>query len=68
MNLYRLLTGSDDASFCHRISEAISNGWSLHGSPVLTYDTEEKQIVCGQAVVKEVDREDYRPGIKLSDY
>jgi len=68
MKLYRLLTGSDDASFCHRISGAVSNGWSLHGSPVLTYDPEKKQVVCGQAVVKEVDGEDYRPGIKLSDY
>lgn len=68
MQLYRFLTGPDDASFCHRVSEAISNGWSLHGGPVLSYDPDKKQLVCGQAVVKEVDGEDYRPGIKLSDY
>jgi hypothetical protein len=25
--LYRYLTGPDDASFCHRVSEALSRGW-----------------------------------------
>ncbi len=27
--LYRYLTGPDDASFCHRVSEALSRGWLL---------------------------------------
>lgn len=31
--LYRYLTGPDDASFCHRVSEALSLGWSLYGQP-----------------------------------
>lgn len=68
MRLYRLLTGGDDASFCHRVSEAISNGWQLHGSPTLGFDAVKGAVVCGQAVVKDVPGEDYRPGIKLSDY
>jgi hypothetical protein len=27
--LYRYLTGPDDAAFCHRVSEALSQGWQL---------------------------------------
>lgn len=68
MKLYRLLIGPDDAAFCHRVSAAMSNGWSLHGAPTLTYDPEKKQVICGQAVVKEIAGEDYRPDIRLSDY
>lgn len=33
---YRVLTGPDDASFCHRVSEALDLGYSLHGGPALT--------------------------------
>ena len=55
MNLYRYLTGPDDASFCHRISELLNRGWQLYGSPTLTYDAETKQVVCGQAIIKEID-------------
>jgi len=67
MNVYRLLTGPDDASFCHRVSEALNNGWSLYGSPSLTYDSEEKRVMCGQAIVKEVDDKKYSPEMKLSE-
>ena len=67
MNLDRLLTGPDDASFCHRVSEALNKGWSLYGSPTLTYDAEAKRVVCGQAVVKEVRGKDYLPEMKLSE-
>ena len=67
MNLYRLLTGPDDASFCHRVSEALNKGWSLYGSPTLTYDAENKRVVCGQAIVKEVRGKEYAPELKLSE-
>ncbi len=30
---YRLLTGPDDAAFCHRVSEALALGYELYGSP-----------------------------------
>ncbi|WP_459252720.1 DUF1737 domain-containing protein [Paraburkholderia sediminicola] len=30
---YRLLTGMDDAAFCHRVSEALALGYQLYGSP-----------------------------------
>lgn len=53
MKLYRFLTGPDDASFCKRISKALSQGWQLYGNPVLAYHPEQKAMLCGQAVVKE---------------
>ncbi len=37
MMIYRVLTGVDDAAFCHRITEALYLGWKLYGSPSLTY-------------------------------
>jgi len=32
-SIYRYLTGPDDASFCHRVTEALSRGWLLYGRP-----------------------------------
>lgn len=52
MQLYRYLTGPDDASFCLRVSEALNQGWTLHGGPTLTHDG--TRVVAGQAVIKEV--------------
>jgi hypothetical protein len=66
MHVYRLLTGADDASFCHRVSEALNNGWSLYGSPTLTFDAEAKRVVAGQAIVKEVRGKEYSPEMKLA--
>ncbi|MFB9158416.1 DUF1737 domain-containing protein [Chromobacterium violaceum] len=28
---YRLLTGPDDSAFCKRVSEALAQGYRLHG-------------------------------------
>ena len=67
MNLYRLLSGPDDETFCHRVTEALNKGWSLYGSPGVTYDVEKKQIICAQAVIKEVFAENYSPEMKLSE-
>jgi len=46
---YRLLTGSDDAAFCARVSQALAEGYRLHGSPVLTFDGQ--RMITAQAVV-----------------
>ncbi|SFA84496.1 hypothetical protein SAMN05216266_101802 [Amycolatopsis marina] len=46
---YRLLTGPDDAQFCRRVSNALADGYRLHGSPALTFDGE--QVIAAQAVV-----------------
>jgi hypothetical protein len=67
MKLYRILTGPDDASFCHRVTEALSKGWELHGDPALTYDAVKERVICGQAIVKEVEGKSYSPDLKLSD-
>jgi hypothetical protein len=64
--LYRLLTGHDDASFCHRVSEALSKGWQLYGTPSLIYDADQKKVICGQAVTKNV-KADYTADMKLSE-
>ena len=47
--IYRILTGIDDANFCHRVSEAIKLGYSLYGSPSITFDNK-NNIVC-QALI-----------------
>jgi hypothetical protein len=66
VKLYRILTGPDDASFCHRVTEALGQGWELHGDPALTYDPEKGRVICGQAIVKEVEGS-YSPDMKLSE-
>jgi hypothetical protein len=68
MQIYRYLTGPDDAAFCHRVTAALNKGWQLYGAPTLTYDAEKKRVICGQAIFKEVEGEDYSPDMTLSDY
>jgi hypothetical protein len=46
---YRLLTGKDDDSFCWRVSEALSLGYILHGSPAITFNGE--HCVVAQALL-----------------
>ncbi|MDX2203941.1 MAG: DUF1737 domain-containing protein [Hyphomicrobiaceae bacterium] len=66
MKAYRYLTGKDDASFCHRVTAALNDGWQLYGNPTLTFDAETGQVICGQAIVKEVEGKSYEPGMELS--
>jgi len=47
--IYRLLTGSDDAAFCHRVSEALELGWALHGAPSLTFNG--TKVIAAQALL-----------------
>jgi hypothetical protein len=67
MKLYRLLTGPDDSSFCHKVSLALSKGWELHGSPTYAFNAETGLMQCGQAVTKEVEGKDYSPDMKLGE-
>jgi hypothetical protein len=46
---YRLLTGPDDANLCRRVSEALSLGYVLYGSPAVTFDG--KSVIAAQAIV-----------------
>ena len=64
MKLYRFLTDDDTAAFCHRVSEALSNGWALHGSPAYAFDAARGVMRCGQAVTKDVEGT-YSPDLKL---
>jgi hypothetical protein len=67
MTVYRYLTGVDDSSFCHRVTEALSKGWQLYGSPTLTFDPLKGRSICGQAITKEVDDIDYSVDLKLGE-
>jgi hypothetical protein len=46
---YRVLTGPGDRSFCERVSQALDEGYHLHGGPALTFDG--AQVIVAQAVV-----------------
>jgi hypothetical protein len=64
MRLYRFLSEDDTSAFCHKVSEALSKGWELHGSPTYAFDASRGVMRCGQAVVKEVEGT-YSPELKL---
>ncbi len=64
MQAYRLLTEDDTAAFCHKVTEALSKGWSLWGDPQYAFDAATGRMRCAQAVVKEVPGE-YSPELKL---
>ena len=66
MRAYRLLTEEDTSAFCHKVSEALSNGWELYGDPAYAYDEANGIMRCAQAVTKEVPGE-YDPSIKLGE-
>ncbi len=67
LTVYRYLTGPDDATFCHRVTEALARGWSLYGSPTLVYDASKSKVICGQALTKDVEDTKYEPGLRLSE-
>lgn len=46
---YRVLTGPDDEEFCRRVSDALDQGYVLHGGPSLAFNGE--QTIVAQAVV-----------------
>ena len=46
---YRLLTGPDDAAFCHRVSQALALGYRLYGSPAATFNGQ--NVIVAQALV-----------------
>lgn len=46
---YRLLTGVDDAAFCHRVSEALALGYKLYGGPAATFNGQ--SVIVAQALI-----------------
>ncbi|MFE7765196.1 DUF1737 domain-containing protein [Streptomyces sp. NPDC057438] len=47
--VYRVLTGPDDATFCHRVSEAIGLGYEPYEGPAVTFDGE--NVIVVQALI-----------------
>lgn len=66
MLAYRYLTGPDTADFCHRVTEALSQGWQLYGDPAYAFDAANGSMRCAQAVVKETELA-YDSELKLGD-
>ena len=66
MIIYRFLSEEDTSAFCHKVSEALSKGWKLYGSPTQTFDQASGVMRCGQAVTKDVATP-YRPDMKLGE-
>ncbi|SFX24843.1 hypothetical protein SAMN04244548_00605 [Paracoccus pantotrophus] len=62
--IYRLLTEDDTSAFCHKVSEALSKGWELHGDPAYAFDAARGVMRCAQAVTKQIEA-DYHPDMKL---
>ena len=52
MKAYRFITDDDTSQFCHRVTEALSNGWKLYGEPKMSFDQKRGLMRCGQAVIK----------------
>ena len=65
MLAYRFLSEDDTSAFCHKVTEALSKGWSLHGNPTYAFDARKGVMRCGQAVVKDVAGT-YAPDVKLA--
>jgi hypothetical protein len=65
--LYRLLTGPDSAEFCHKITKALNEGWSLYGDPSMVFDEARGITICAQAVTKQTT-EPYDLERRLGDY
>ena len=64
--IYRLLTEDDTSEFCHKVTLALSKGWSLYGDPQSAFDAATGQMRCAQAVTKLVDAS-YSPEMKLGE-
>ncbi len=62
--IYRCITDDDTSQFCHRVSEALSKGWSLHGSAAMAFDPVKGVMRLSQPVTKEIEA-DYHPEMKL---
>ena len=53
MKGYRFITDDDRSKSRHRVTEALSNGWSLYSEPKMTFDIKRGVMRCGQAVMKD---------------
>ena len=66
MKGYRFITDDDTSEFCHRVTEAQSNGWKLYGEPKMMFDKKRGVMRCGQAVIKNNLKKKYSKKMSLS--
>ena len=66
MKGYRFITNDDTSEFCHRVTEAISNGWTLYGEPKMIFDIKRGVMRSAQAVIKNSPKKKYSKKMKLS--
>ena len=66
MKGFRFITNDDTSEFCHRVTEALSSGWKLHGEPKMTFDEKRRVMRCGQAVIKIAPKKKYSKKMSLS--
>lgn len=66
MRLYRFLSADDDSAFCHKVTQALNDGWELYGNPTYAFDASNGVMRCGQAVTKEAPGT-YTPDLKLGE-
>ena len=59
MKGYRFITDDDTSKFCHRVTEALSNGWSLYGEPKMTFDIKRGVMRFSQVVIKDSPKKKY---------
>jgi hypothetical protein len=64
MIAYRLLTADDTSAFCHKVTQALADGWVLYQGPCYAFDHANGVMRCAQAVTKDVEGE-YDPSVKL---
>ncbi|MGC8202169.1 DUF1737 domain-containing protein [Aliiroseovarius sp. PTFE2010] len=67
MRAYRFLTGDDTSEFCHKVTKALNEGWSLFGSPVYAPCPDTGKMRCGQAVIKDGEGT-YFPEVNLGEF
>lgn len=51
---YTVLTGPDTHEFCERVSQALDQGYELHGAPSITYNSDKQTAIVAQALVRPV--------------
>ena len=68
MKAYRFITDDDTSQFCHRVTEALSNGWKLYGEPKMSFDQKRGLIRCGQAVIKTLQRKNTQKKLVYPQY
>jgi hypothetical protein len=48
------------------VTADLNRGWQLYGQPTLTFDQERGEVICGQAITKDVEGKTYDPEMDLS--